>query len=91
MNILQLKAKLESGSKMIEKYETKKIPNDIGIVNPAFADLFFDIQYACRVVGWYFSDNYAQWDYWHCTNSTGGLFRFSLKHLLEKLDEIEVS
>lgn len=87
MNVIELRSELEEHSKLIEKYINKKIPDNISFTNPRFAHLLCDIQYACMLLDWSFSDNYAQWDYWHCMNKTGGLFPFSLEHLLEKLDE----
>lgn len=86
MNPIELKTELGNQAKMIERYANKKIPDNISFADPRFAHLLCDIQHACRILGWIFLDNYAQWDYWHCITGRG-VIPFSLKHLLEKLDE----
>ena len=65
----------------------KPIPSDLHLQDPAADDCLFWVKQACSTLGWSLSDNYGDWDYWHCISNTGGLFRFSFKYLLEKLDE----
>jgi hypothetical protein len=72
----------------INPWFNKKIPRDINLQDPICNECLIFIRQACFELGWSFSDNFAQWDYWHCMNSQGGLFPFSLDYLLEKLDEI---
>ena len=87
--LVSLSNKLKKFSSMgaLNLWIHKPMPSDIKQQDPICYECMFYVEQACHILDCWLSYNYAQWDYWHCVNKSGGLFRFSLEYLIKKLDE----
>jgi hypothetical protein len=79
---------LKKNKNSISKWIDKPIPSDLKNIDRNAYDYILTIKAACCLVNWSFSDNYKDWNYWHCVNMSGGVFQYSLEYLLEELERL---
>lgn len=72
----------------IDDWINKPIPSDLKTRNRNAYDYILTLKSGCFMVNWSFSDNYGNWDYWHCINKSGGVFPYSFDYLRKELEKL---